>query len=156
MEVRLSPGESLFVAIADSDYSDDGIRIEYDVNRSDQIVVTASYEDDRGRQGEIYCATLDDDPRVDGNKSTDDRNAVVKTISCSSCGTSFKFTKGEEIFMRKVFQDNYKDPVRCPRCRKIRMSRRMAEIKVDVSENHIDPVDDVVVDPIMDKKEDEE
>ncbi len=147
MQVRLSPGESVFVTFDDADGSDDGIRIEYDVNRSNKLVLTASYEDDDGRHGEIYCATFDDDPKMNlGKKITsvaDDRDEVLKVIICTSCGGKFDFTKGEERFMRTVFKDNYHDPVRCHRCRKIRMSRRQeAEKKVDNDEDQKVPGDD--------------
>ena len=129
MEVRLALGESIFVTIEDMDDSQkDGVRIEF--NKNNQMVVTSSYEDDDGRQGEIYCATFDDEFKATPGKDSegpDDRNEVIKTIVCSSCGEEFNFTKGEERFMKHVFKNNYRDPVRCARCRKIRMSRRRVE-----------------------------
>lgn len=142
MRIHLNAGESLFVTFEEGEIAEpgepqDGLRIEYNTGKSNKLVVTATYEDDHGRQGEIYCATFDDDLEVDDEPqpSASDRDEVVKVITCTSCGHPFEFTKGEQTFMKTVFKGNYRDPVRCRMCRKARMSRRLESEKGKEHEN---------------------
>jgi hypothetical protein len=140
MKVHLSPGEVLFVTFDDAEIQSgedprDGIRIEYGPSGKDgcddnELTVTAIYEDDYGRVGEIYHAIFDsDDSRVwneDKSNGASDNNDVIETITCS-CGNKFEFTKGEQRFMQNVFKANYRPPVRCRDCRKTRSIKSQAE-----------------------------
>lgn len=121
MKIELEPGERLFVTMADAEDGDDGVVVEYDCKHSNSFVVSASYPDDRKREGIIYSATLDDGIET---KEDPEKDVIVKTIPCASCGTSFNLTKGEVDFMQNVFGEKYREPLRCKKCRMLRMRRR--------------------------------
>lgn len=126
MRVNLKPGERIFVAMDDAEDNDDGIMVEYDFQNSGRLTVSANYPDDRKRDGVIYSATLEPaegEPETEGSNG---KSKIVKTIVCSSCGNDFHLTQGEVEFMQGVFKDKYKEPLRCKKCRVLRMRRRGA------------------------------
>ena len=52
MKVLIYPGDSLKIEVGDSD----GVFfIQYDVERSGQLTITADMPDTTGREGTIYC-----------------------------------------------------------------------------------------------------
>jgi hypothetical protein len=115
MKVEMNWGETLIVSIPDTE---DEFRIEY---TGDQLSVRSKLQDDESRGPVIFMSTVEEDGnREDGEKS----DIVIKTLTCTGCGSSFDLTEGELKFMQRTFKENYKDPVRCQRCRKLRMSRR--------------------------------
>jgi predicted RNA-binding Zn-ribbon protein involved in translation (DUF1610 family) len=105
--------------MSDAEDADDGIMLEYDLGR---LQVSANYPDDKQREGVIYSATIDD--REEGKESDEEKDEIVKVITCTSCGTNFNLTKGEDIFMRNIFGDKYREPLRCKKCRMLRMRRK--------------------------------
>jgi predicted RNA-binding Zn-ribbon protein involved in translation (DUF1610 family) len=121
MRICLEPGERLFVTMDDAEDDDDGVVVEYDFQDSGKLQVSANYPDDKKRDGVIYSATIDDGD--DEEKEDKEKDQVVKTISCSSCGNDFNLTKGEVDFMQGIFGEKYHEPLRCKKCRMLRMRR---------------------------------
>lgn len=114
MKVEMNWGDVLLVSIPDTE---DEFKIEY---TGDHLTVRSKLQDDENRGPVIFTSTVADDSREDGEES----DTVVKTLTCSSCGVVFDLTEGEMKFMQRTFKENYKDPVRCQKCRKLRMARR--------------------------------
>ena len=123
MKINLEPGERLLVTMDDAEDDDDGIIVEYDFQDSGKLQVTANYPDDRKRDGVIYSATIDDGDHEEKEEDPE-KDQVVKTVTCNSCGNDFNLTQGEVEFMQGIFKEKYREPLRCKKCRMLRMRRR--------------------------------
>jgi hypothetical protein len=129
MKIQLSAGERIFIAMEDAEDPDDGIMIEYDFQKSGSLTVSANVPDDLNRDGVLYSANVDGDERTLSSHiptGDPDKDRIAKKAVCVSCGSDFSLTQGEIDFMKNLFGDDYKEPIRCKRCREIRARRKKA------------------------------
>lgn len=113
MKVELAPGERLYVVFEDADGN---VCVEYDWQASNKLRVMADYPDDTGREGEIYCEAFGHDGHEP--EEPEDPAKVLRTVRCMDCEGDFSITAGEVAFMKKTFKGTFREPKRCPACRR--------------------------------------
>lgn len=101
MRIELGPTDVLEVCLEDTDGT-----LTVDA-RHDALKVSIDTEDDKQRTGILYHETF----RREFN------DEVVRSAQCVECGQPFDITVGAIDFMKNLYGEKYRDPVRCKPCR---------------------------------------